>query len=254
MDRRWTLSLILLAGMGLAACSMATPSPTVAPSATPAPSLVPTRAPSATATMAPTATHTPTATFEPAPDLDSSAIETALRAEGYKRHPFYSGSETAYFWDNGSGIAFQTYSDSLQIAILNDTSDLPARLGRLDQAIDVLAPLFSSQFLTGFRNEAHSYADRVVTFSGEPTILDYGQEPWLGKLMQFNAYETAAQNGREVLPIYFALLYREYKCDMRKYQYCYFSEMPSMTYTGGATLTTFNIWIDLSKSLAASSG
>lgn len=254
MNYRWTLSLVLFASTGLAACSMATPSPTPQPSPSPAPSRTATTAPSATATVVPTATRTPTATFEPAPDLDASAIETALRAEGYKRYPFYAGTESAFFWDNGSGIVFYTYTDGLEIAFLNDYGDLPGRLERLDQAIDTIAPLFSPQFVAGLRDEAHAYADRVVTFSGEPTILDYGQEPWLGKLMQFSGFETSARNGPEPLPIFISLLYREYKCDMSKYMYCYFNDMPSMTYTGGATLTFFDIWIDFSASQASSSG
>jgi hypothetical protein len=179
-----------------------------------------------------------------------------LRAEGYKRYPFYdSGTgQDAYFWDNGSGIVLYTYVDGLEISILNDPNNLPGRLNLLDQAMDLIAPLFAEGAISDLREEVHTYADRVVTVTGDPTVLDYGQEPWLGKLMEFNGYGTSIRNGADVLPVYLRLLFREYKCDMSKYLYCYFYDMPSMTYTGGATLTFLNVWISYSEGEGSPSG
>jgi hypothetical protein len=228
--------------LGLLACSVspALPTPTTVPTVTPLPSDTPTAPPEPTLT--PTATRPPTPTFEPAPDLDGGIIETALRAEGYGRYPF--AGEEGFYWDNGSGIVFYTYPEGFEMGFLNDARDLPGRLELIERAIGIVAPHFSPGFVAGLQGEVRAYAGRVGAPSGEPVILDYGQEPWLGELMQYNGYETWIRNGPSELYVYFRLLYREYLCDMTLYSYCYFTDMPSMTYTAAASLTTFNIWID----------
>jgi hypothetical protein len=237
-------SKVVTASLALAAiaCSISTssPTPTSAPTPTPLPSST------ATATAAPTLTSTattpPTSTFEPAPDLDGGILETALRAEGYRRYPF--AGEDGFYWDNGSGIVFYTYPEGFEMGFLNDARDLPGRLELIEQAIDIVAPHFAPGFVEGLLGEVHTYAGRVGAPSGEAVILDFGQEPWLGQLMEYNGYETWVRNGPSELFVYFRLLYREYLCDMTLYSYCYFIDMPSMTYTEAASLTTFNIWID----------
>jgi len=236
------------------ACSVAPLSPTSTPQ--PTATQPNTATPEPSKTLTPTRTRTPTPTYEPAPQINAGIIESTLRADGYKRYPFTDTStgEDAFFWDNGSGIVLYTYVDGLEINVLNDPNNLPGRLKLLDRAIEVIAPLFAQGAISDLRGEVHAYADRVITVTGDPTVLDYGQEPWLGKLMEFNAYSTSIRNGRDVLPVYLRLLFREYKCDMRKYTYCYFTEMPSMTYTGGATLTFLSIWIEFPDVLDPSSG
>jgi hypothetical protein len=193
----------------------------------------PTARPSPTPTLAPTATSPPTATYEPAPELNSAVAETALRAEGYKRYPI---GEDSFFWDNGSGIVFYTYPDGLGISILNDPNNLAGREELIDKAIDTVAPLFAPGGISDLRDEAHAYADRVVSVTGEATVLDNGEEPWLGKLMEFNGYDTSIQNGPDALRVYVRLLFREYKCDMRKYSACYLTDAFD-EFTGGLTLT-----------------
>jgi hypothetical protein len=223
------------------ACSIspAPPTPTAAPTPTPEPTA--TLPPTATATVPPTATKTPAPTFEPAPDLDGAILEMALRAEGYRRYPF--AGEDGFYWDNGSGIVFYTFPEGFEMGFLNDPRDLPGRIELIDQAIDIVAPHFAPGFVAGLQDEAHAYAGRVSSPAGEPEILDYGQEPWLGQLMEYGGYETWIQNGPQELYVYIRLLYREYLCDMTLYDYCYFTDMPSMTFSGAASLTTFHIWI-----------
>ena len=239
------ISLIIVVFFLLAGCAQVTPAlppPGATATATLAPTSTPTPRP--TSTPVPTATRTPTPTFEPAPVVSPELIDSTLRAEGYKRSPFYlSTGEEAYFWDNGSGISFYTYPDGIEMTMLNDPNNLPLRLEMIDEGIDTIAPFFAPGAVVALRQEAHAYADRTLTVSGDPEILDYGEEPWLGKLMEFNAHRASVRNGGNELPVYFRLLYREYKCDMTRYLYCYYIEMPSMTFTGGDTLTVFNVWI-----------
>jgi len=212
------------------------PTPTLAPTVTASVTASP--LPTATATRVPSATPPPTATFEPAPAHDTATVESILRAEGYKRQPI---AEDAWFWDNGSDVAFNTSPFGIEALFLNDPGDEAGRLKLIDKALEILAPLFTSKFIAAVREEAHNYAGRVITVSGDPEILDYGNGGSLGKLMQFNAYQTSAQDGPDLLPVEMSLLFREYKCP-RGYR-CRFSEMPSMAFTGGATLTLFDIWI-----------
>lgn len=216
---------------------------TAAPVETETPSPSPTARPTSTPVPRPTPSPTPTA--EPAPQLDVGVLETRLRELGYKRYPFSDGNGgTAFFWDNGSGIVLYVYDSGFELSFLNDHSNLDGRRKLIDQSIDLVEPLFSSQFAEGLREEAHGYAGRVSSASGEAMILDYGQEPWLGKLLLFNGYETSIQNGSRRLPVYIRLTFREYKCDMSRYAYCYFYDMPTITFTGEASLTFFNIWVD----------
>lgn len=224
------------------ACSVSQTSPTSTPVPTPTPEATATTPPSATPTLPPTATKTPAPTFEPAPDLDSGILDTVLRAEAYRRYPF--AGEDGFFWDNGSGIVFYTYPEGFEMSFLNDPRDLPGRVELIDQAIDIVAARFAPGFVSGLQEEAHAYAGRVASPTGEPTILDYGQDPWLGQLMEYNGYETSIRNGSQELYVYLRLLYREYLCDMSLYLYCYFNDMPSMTFSGAASLTSFHIWID----------
>ncbi len=242
--------------LALMACSVSLSSPTPTPPPTATLTKTPTQVPTATPTTAPTPTRTPAPTFEPAPDLDAAVVETTLRAEGYKRYPFYDANTgaDAFFWDNGSGVVFYTYDDGIDISFLNDARNLPARVRLIDKAIDILTPLFTSSFVDGLRQETQSYAERVTSAAGDPTIVDYGQEPWLGKLLEYNGSFTEVRNGAHVLPVYLRLLIREYKCDMSKYLYCYFYDMPSMTYTGEATLTFFNIWVGYLEAGSQTSG
>jgi hypothetical protein len=211
------------------------------PTDTPPP--VPTSTPMPTATAAPT--RTPAPTFEPAPHIDAAVVEAALREAGYGRYPFIVSDtgEDAYYWDNGSGIVFYTYSSGFEMAFLNDSRHLNVRIDLIDQAIQIVSPLFAQGFISALQEEAHGYTGRVPGPTGEPTILDYGQDPWLGELLEFNGYEATIRNGSQELYVYVRLLYREYLCDMSRYSYCYFTDMPSMTFTDGASLTTLHIWI-----------
>ena len=109
-------------------------------------------------------------------------------------------------------------------------------------AIDTIAPLLAPGAVTALREQAHSYAERVVSVSGEGEVLDYGEPPQYGKLLEFNGLPTFIRNGGDTLPVYMRLLYREYQCPVN--YYCWYIEMPSMTFTGGDTLTTFDIWIN----------
>ncbi len=210
------------------------------PTETPTPSATPNPSPT------PTPTSTPSPTFEPAPDLDAGILETALRADGYRRYPFIDTTtgEDAFYWDNGSGIVFYTYPRGFEIAFLNDPDDLNVRIELIDQAIEIVSPLFAPGFVAALRDEAHAYTERVASPTGEPTVIDYGQDPWLGSLLEFNEHETTIRNGRQELSVYIRLLYREYLCDTSLYLYCYFYDMPSMTFAGEASLTTFHVWID----------
>jgi hypothetical protein len=242
--------------LSIMACSVSLTSGTPTSVTTPTPASTATTPPSATLTRAPTATRTPAPTFEQAPDFDPGLLEGALRTDGYKRYPFYDASTgaDAFFWDNGSGVVFYTYDEGFEMSLLNDPHNLPGRVKLIDRAIDIVAPLFTSQFIDDLEEEAHDYAERVISVTGDPTVIDYGDEPWLGKLLEFNGYGTSIRNGSEDLPVYLRLLYREYKCDMNKYLYCYFYDMPTMTYSGGATLTFFNIWIEYPRARGGSSG
>jgi hypothetical protein len=243
--------VIFLAGAGCGVIGAA-PTPTALPSNTPSPTATATATPLPTATptntRTPMPTRTPTPTFEPAPELSTEAIHSTLHAAGFKRQPFYTGSgEDAYFWDDGSGIVYYTYPNAISMSMLYDSDDAAGRSELIDKGIDAIAPLFAAGAVAKLREEAHAYSDRVTGISGDPTILDYGQEPWLGKLMEFNGYGTSIRNGADDLRVYLRLLYREYKCDMSKYVYCYYADMPSMTFTGGDTLTSLNLWIAFPK-------
>jgi len=246
---------VVVSAVAAIACSVSLTSPTSTPTATATPAPTASSPATATPTKAPTATRTPAPTFEPAPDLDAGILEATLRENGYKRYPFYDAStgEEAFFWDNGSGIVFYTYEDGFEMSFLNDPRNLPGRIKLIDRAIDMITPLFSSKFIEDLKQESHEYADRVISVSGDPTIVDYGEEPWLGKLLEFRGYGTSLQNGSQELPIYLRLLYREYKCDS-DYLYCFFYDMPTMTFTGGATLTFFNTWIEYPSLTGSSSG
>jgi hypothetical protein len=241
-------SKVVVASLALAvlACSVSTssPTPTSVPTPTPLPSSTATA--TVTPTLIPTSTRTPTATFEPAPRLDGGTMETTLRADGYRRYPFVTSGtgEDAFFWDNGSGIMFYTYPDSFEIGFLNDPRDLSGRVELIDQAIEVVTPLFAPSFVAGLQDEAHAYAERVASPTGDPTILDYGQDPWLGELLEYNGYGTLLRDGPYELSVYLSLLHREYRCDMTQYSYCYFIDMPSMTFVGDASLTYMSIWIE----------
>jgi hypothetical protein len=63
-------------------------------------------------------------------------------------------------------------------------------------------------------------------------------------LFEYNAESLTIPNGRNRLPVTIRLLTRQYKCDMNKYLYCFFYDMPSMTFTGDASLTFLNILVD----------
>jgi len=239
MNRRPYRTFVLLLPAWLTACSAIAPAPTATPPPTIAPTFTATALPSATSTPVPTATRTPAPTYEPAPAHDAAIVESILREKGYKRYPI---GENAWFWDNGTGVVFETYSFGLEARFLNDPGDQAGRLQRIDKALEILAPLFTRQFLADVQQEAHGFAGRTITVTGDPVILDYGNGGSVGKLMQFNAYDTSIRNGPVVLPVEMSLLFREYHCEDG--YYCYFSDMPTMTFTGGATLTFFDIWID----------
>ena len=202
------------------------------PTSTPTPTIIP-------------PTRTPSPTFEPAPELNPVTLEKILRAEGYKRYPFKDTKtgESAFFWDNGSGITFNTYSDGFSISFLNDANNPASRPQLIDSALKIVSPLLTTQAVEVLRQELYDYADRVISVSGDPTIIDYGMEPDLGRLMEFNGYDTSIQDGSYTLPVYTRLLFREYYCDPSLYYFCYFYDMPSMTFIGEASLTIFDIWI-----------
>jgi hypothetical protein len=208
----------------------------VVPTLTPKPTVIP-------------PTLTPSATFEPAPELNSTTLEKVLRAEGYKRYPFKEANtgETAFFWDNGSGITFNTYSESFSISFLNDANNPSSRAKLIDRALEIVGPLLTTRAVEELRQELYDYADRVITVSGDPIIIDYGMPPDLGKLMEFNGSDTSIQDGSNKLPVHTRLLFRQYFCDTTLYYYCFFYDMPSMTFSGEASLTIFDVLINYPK-------
>jgi hypothetical protein len=201
-----------------------------------------------TPTKPPTAvppTRAPTPTFEPAPELNAVTLEKVLRAEGYKRYPFQdSTGDTAYYWDNGSDIFFNTYTDGFTFGFLNDSTNLPGRLKLIDRALKIINPLLSNQANEELRSKLLDYADRVTSVSGDSTIIDYGHPPDVGKLMEFNSDKTSIRDGAYTLPVRTRLLFRQYQCDVTLYYYCYFWDMPTMTFSGDASLTMFDVWIN----------
>lgn len=201
-----------------------------------------------TSTLTPTKippTLTPSPTLETAPELNSATLEKLLRANGYKRYPFkeVNSGETAFFWDNGSGITFNTYSDSFSLSFLNDANNPSSRIKLIDQALEIVSPLLTTRAIEELRLELYDYADRVVSVSGDSTIIDYGKEPDLGKLLEFNGRDASIQDGSDKLPIHTRLLFRQYFCDPALYYYCFFYDMPSMTFIGEASLTIFDVLI-----------
>jgi hypothetical protein len=200
-------------------------------------------------------TRTSLSIDEPAPAFSAASLEILLRENGYKRQPFTTiDNEQGYSWFNGSNTVFYTYPDRFEIEILDDQRDLKGRVDRMNKSLDMVASLFAPGFIADLKNEMEAYSRETPFISGEPKVLYEGDGDLMGRLYEYNGKDMVLRNGSEDIPLRMSLQFQEYKCDPSLYEYCYFGNMPNMTYSGDASLTFFDILIKYPTNLSNKQG